>query len=115
MYELFSAFFPILRSFSLKPLTRNHSYVIVYYVFLIIVLRPQCHLALLFLKPMHRIALNFLWMFLGLKPYQVCSKWDASHISLCIMGIFVNFLADSYKFFDKTTDQKSFIFGWKRT
>ena len=35
MYELFSAFFPILTSFSLKPLTRNHSYIMVYYVFLI--------------------------------------------------------------------------------
>ena len=27
MYELFCAFFPILISFSLKPLTRNHSYI----------------------------------------------------------------------------------------
>ena len=35
MFELFSAFFPILTSFSLKPLTRNHSYIMVYYVFLI--------------------------------------------------------------------------------
>ena len=35
MYELISAFFPILTSFSLKPLTRNHSYIMVYYVFLI--------------------------------------------------------------------------------
>ena len=35
MYELFSAFFQILTSFSLKPLTRNHSYIMVYYVFLI--------------------------------------------------------------------------------
>ena len=34
MYELFSAFFPIFTSFSLKPLTRNHSYIMVY-VFLI--------------------------------------------------------------------------------
>ena len=33
MFELFSAFFPILTSFSLKPLTRNHSYIMVYYVF----------------------------------------------------------------------------------
>ena len=38
MYELFSAFFPILTSFSLKPLTRNHSYIMVYYVFLISVM-----------------------------------------------------------------------------
>ena len=35
MYELFSAFFPILTFFSLKPLNRNHSYIMVYYVFLI--------------------------------------------------------------------------------
>ena len=35
MCELFSAFFPILTSFSLKPLTRNHSSIMVYYVFLI--------------------------------------------------------------------------------
>ena len=35
MYKLFSAFFPILKPFSLKPLTRNHSYIMVYYIFLI--------------------------------------------------------------------------------
>ena len=34
MYELFSSFCPILTSFFLKPLTRNHSYIMVYYVFL---------------------------------------------------------------------------------
>ena len=35
MYGLFSVFFPILTSFSLKSLTINHSYIMVYYVFLI--------------------------------------------------------------------------------
>ena len=30
----FVHFFPIFRSFSLKPLTRNHAYIMIYYVFL---------------------------------------------------------------------------------
>ena len=33
MYELFCAFFQFFIYFSLKPLTRNHSYIMVYYVF----------------------------------------------------------------------------------
>ena len=51
MYELFCAFFQFFIYFSLKPLTRNHSYIMVYYVFLIRVGRLQCHLALLMLSP----------------------------------------------------------------
>ena len=43
----FVHFFQFL-DFFLKPQTRNHSYIVVNYVYLIEVLRPQCHLALLF-------------------------------------------------------------------
>ena len=63
------------------------------------------------LEPLHRFAPNFVWMFLWWTPTKFVKKRGATPIFNGIMGNFVQFLANFFKFFYKTTYQKSFIIG----
>ena len=65
-----------------------------------------------FLEPLHRFDSDFVWMFIGWTPTKFVKIGVLPLFFHGIMGKFVQFWANSYKFFFyKTTDQKSFIFG----
>ena len=64
------------------------------------------------LKPLHRFASNFVWMFLGWTPTKFVKIGVLPLFFMELSVILCNFWPILKKiFFYKTTDQKSFIFG----
>ena len=65
------------------------------------------------LKPLHGFASNFVWMFLGWTPTKIVKIGVLPLFFMELWVILCNFWPILRKYFYKTTDQKSFIFGLK--
>ena len=63
------------------------------------------------LKPLHRFASNFVWMFLGWTPTKFVKIGVLPLFFMELWVILCNFWPILKKIFHKSTDQKPFIFG----